>query len=89
MLNSSPGRRSKSLRPVLPVRIASVLDDDAEYLRVNGTVLRNTSLANFLDRCAISLPLPAYPGTGIMLFGERMGDARLLAIAAAVERALK
>jgi|SRR5208283_2585711 len=73
--------------PILPPPIASV-QDDAAYLRANGTVLRNTSLGNFLDRCAISLPLPAYPGTGLMLVGERMGDAKLFAIAAAVERAM-
>ena len=76
--------------PILPPRIDS-LTDDAEYTRVNTLALRNTSLGNFLDRCAISLPMhrPADPPSGFMLMGETDGDARLFAIAAAVERVLK
>jgi aspartyl-tRNA(Asn)/glutamyl-tRNA(Gln) amidotransferase subunit A len=53
-------------------------------------VLRNCAVGNFLDRCAISLPCHA-PGeapVGLMLVGGTMGDARLFAIAAAVEAAL-
>src|SRR5262249_43800005 len=29
---------------------------DSEYFRVNGLMLRNPALGNFLDRCAISIP---------------------------------
>jgi aspartyl-tRNA(Asn)/glutamyl-tRNA(Gln) amidotransferase subunit A len=53
-------------------------------------VLRNTSIFNLLDRCAISLPIQA-PGelpVGLMLVGERHGDHRLLAVGKAVETAL-
>ncbi len=72
--------------PILPARIAD-LDDEREYNRVNLLTLRNTAPANFLDRCAISLPChrPNEPPVGLMLMGETMGDARLLAVAAAVE----
>ncbi len=75
--------------PILPARIAD-LDDEREYNRVNLTSLRNTMLGNFLDRCAISLPCtpPGAPPVGLMLMGAPMGDARLFAIAAAVERVL-
>lgn len=75
--------------PIVPPRIAD-LEDAAEYGRVNALVLRNTAPANFLDRCAISLPMhrPGEPPTGLMLMGETSGDAKLLAIAAAVEAAL-
>ena len=75
--------------PILPVRI-SELDELHAYNRVNLLSLRHTTLANFLDRCAISLPChaPGDPPVGLMLMGERMGDARLFAIAAAVEAAL-
>ncbi len=75
--------------PIAPPRIADVADDDA-YQRVNLQTLRNTSLANFLDRCAISLPChtPGEAPAGLMLVGETMGDARLFAIAAGVEAAL-
>jgi aspartyl-tRNA(Asn)/glutamyl-tRNA(Gln) amidotransferase subunit A len=75
--------------PILPARIAT-LDDEREYNRVNLLTLRYTTLFNFLDRCAISLPChqPGEPPVGLMLAGETMGDTRLFAIAAAVEAAL-
>ena len=75
--------------PILPAPIAA-LDSHAEYNRVNMLTLRHTTLANFLDRCAISLPChrPGEPPVGLMLIGETMGDARLFAIAAAAEAAL-
>lgn len=60
---------------------------DAEYARLNALVLRNPCLANFLDRCSISLPLqrPAEAPVGLMLFGRRDGDERLFSIAQAIE----
>lgn len=71
---------------LVPPAIAA-LDDEAEYTRVNMLQLRNTAAGNFLDRCAISLPChrPGDAPVGLMLMGETMGDARLFAIAAAVE----
>lgn len=76
--------------PIVPPRIDS-LTEDAEYTRVNTLALRNTSLGNFLDRCAISLPMhrTGDAPSGFMLMGETGGDARLFAIAAAVEKVLK
>src|SRR5262249_31066361 len=41
--------------PLLPPRIAD-LADEAEYTRANLLQLRNPTIGNFLDRCAISLP---------------------------------
>lgn len=75
--------------PIVPPPIAA-LDDERDYNRVNLLMLRNTAYANFLDRCAISLPChrPDEPPVGLMLMGETLGDARLLAIAAAVEAAV-
>jgi aspartyl-tRNA(Asn)/glutamyl-tRNA(Gln) amidotransferase subunit A len=75
--------------PLVPPAIAD-LDDEADYNRVNLLQLRNTSMGNFLDRCAISLPCHAAGATpvGLMLMGETMGDARLLRIAAGVEAVL-
>ncbi|MCK8785037.1 amidase [Roseomonas sp. NAR14] len=75
--------------PLVPPPLAAVATP-SEYNRINLLLLRNTAVANFLDRCAISLPCHA-PGeapAGLMLMGERMGDARLLTVAAAVESAL-
>jgi aspartyl-tRNA(Asn)/glutamyl-tRNA(Gln) amidotransferase subunit A len=75
--------------PLIPPAIAEV-EDEAEYGRINLLLLRNPSVANFLDRCAISIPChrPGDPPVGFMLMGERMGDRRLLAVAEAVEAAL-
>ena len=75
--------------PIAPPTMAE-LADDAAYNRVNMLVLRNCSAFNFLDRCAASVPMQA-PGelpSGLMVVGERLGDRRLLAVAAAVEAAL-
>lgn len=75
--------------PVIPPAIAEV-EDEAEYNRINLLLLRNPSIANFLDRCAISIPChrPGDPPVGFMLMGEHMGDRRLLAISAAAAAAL-
>ncbi|MDT7950278.1 MAG: amidase [Acetobacteraceae bacterium] len=76
--------------PIAPPTIDS-LANDADFTRANMLALRNTSLGNFLDRCAISLPMQraGEPPAGFMLMGETMGDQRLFAIAAAVESVLK
>jgi aspartyl-tRNA(Asn)/glutamyl-tRNA(Gln) amidotransferase subunit A len=71
--------------------IAPVLAELAtpdEFARRNANSLRNTTLWNFFDACAISLPLPRGGDlpTGLMLVARNGQDARLFAIAAAVER---
>jgi aspartyl-tRNA(Asn)/glutamyl-tRNA(Gln) amidotransferase subunit A len=75
--------------PIVPPRIDE-LDDEQAYNRINLHILRNTALGNFFDRCSISLPChrPGEPPVGLMLVGETLGDARLFAIAAAVEATL-
>ncbi len=73
--------------PVVAPRIAD-LADDAEYGRVNLLMLRNPTLINVLDGCAVSLPCHA-PGdapVGLMLAARRGQDHRLFAVAGAVER---
>jgi aspartyl-tRNA(Asn)/glutamyl-tRNA(Gln) amidotransferase subunit A len=75
--------------PLVPPAIAAV-EEEADYNRINLLLLRNTSVANFLDRCAISIPChdPGAAPVGLMLMGEAMGDARLFALARAAEVAL-
>ena len=63
---------------------------EESYWRLNGLILRNTSLVNFLDGCAITLPIHA-PGSapvGLMAVARHGEDHRLLAIALALEAAL-
>jgi aspartyl-tRNA(Asn)/glutamyl-tRNA(Gln) amidotransferase subunit A len=64
--------------------IAEVTDPEIFGAR-NAAVLRNTSIGNFFDLCAISLPLPdtALP-VGLMLLVRNGHDRRLLRIAEAV-----
>jgi aspartyl-tRNA(Asn)/glutamyl-tRNA(Gln) amidotransferase subunit A len=64
--------------------------DDREYFRLNGLILRNTSVINFLDRCAVTLPIhpEGSAPVGLMVVGEHLGDRRLLAIARGLEAAL-
>jgi aspartyl-tRNA(Asn)/glutamyl-tRNA(Gln) amidotransferase subunit A len=66
--------------------IAEVADPSVFAAR-NAAVLRNTSIINFFDLCAISLPLPdtALP-VGLMLVARNGHDRRLLCIAEAVMR---
>ncbi|KPH79025.1 amidase [Bosea vaviloviae] len=75
--------------PIVAPRIAE-LAEDAEYFRLNGLMLRNPSLGNFLDRCAISLPghRPGEAPVGLTLMGETGGDHALFALAAGIEAAL-
>ena len=75
--------------PLVPPAIASV-EEEAEYGRINLLLLRNTTVGNFLDRCSISLPCHrrGEAPVGFMLMGEHMGDARLFAVAQAVESVL-
>jgi aspartyl-tRNA(Asn)/glutamyl-tRNA(Gln) amidotransferase subunit A len=76
--------------PIAPPAIDSLAADE-DYTRVNALVLRNPSLANFLDRCSISLPCgrAGEAPAGFMLMGETGGDARLFALAAALEPVLR
>ncbi|GAB2807476.1 amidase [Comamonas piscis] len=72
-------------------RIAPLLEDDSAFFAANALILRNTSIFNFYDLPAISLPLPRVADSmpvGMMLVGARMQDRALLAMAAAAEQAL-
>jgi len=71
--------------------VAPVLADVADpkvFAARNAAVLRNTSIVNFFDLCAISLPLAAALPVGLMLVARNGQDRRLLRIAAAVSQLL-
>ncbi len=76
--------------PIVAPPIAETIANDEAFFRTNGLLLRNTFLVNFLDGCAWSLPCHA-PGelpVGVMLASVNGDDARLAAVALAVEAAL-
>jgi aspartyl-tRNA(Asn)/glutamyl-tRNA(Gln) amidotransferase subunit A len=60
------------------------VDDPKVFAVRNAAVLRNTSMVNFFDLCAISLPLSASLPVGLMLVARNGQDRRLLRIAEAV-----
>ncbi|MFD1837276.1 amidase [Paracidovorax cattleyae] len=65
--------------------------DDARFFATNALVLRNTSVVNFLDGCALSLPCEA-PGelpVGLSVTGLHGADARILQAGRAVEACLR
>jgi len=76
--------------PCIAPAISQAGASDEEYFRWNLRILRNNGLANFLDGCAATLPCHE-PGTapvGFMVCGTAGDDRHVLAVAAAVERAL-
>jgi aspartyl-tRNA(Asn)/glutamyl-tRNA(Gln) amidotransferase subunit A len=73
--------------PIVAPSLAS-LEVEEQFRTVNLLVLRNTTIANVLDRCAISIPCHRHgeAPVGLMLVGEHGADRRLFSIAAAVEQ---
>lgn len=76
--------------PVVAPRIADLQASDAAYFAANGLILRNPTLINFLDGCALSLPCHATgePPVGLTLAAAGGRDHDILTLGAAVERAL-
>jgi aspartyl-tRNA(Asn)/glutamyl-tRNA(Gln) amidotransferase subunit A len=72
--------------PIIAPTLAELTDTDTAN-RTNLFLLRNPSLGNFLDRCALSIPCQrkGEAPVGLMLLGEHGADRRLLAIGQAVE----
>ncbi len=68
--------------PIVAPTIASIESDDAEFFRVNGLLLRNPSIVNMLDGCAIALP------PNLMLWHAALHDDTILNLALAIEKAL-
>lgn len=77
--------------PLVAPRIADLAASDEAYFRANGLMLRNPTLINFLDGCALSIPCHA-PGeapVGLMVAAGAMSDRRILAIGRALEACLR
>jgi aspartyl-tRNA(Asn)/glutamyl-tRNA(Gln) amidotransferase subunit A len=86
-------RRTAGLGGILLPTVMNVpppvaaLAEMPEYLRYNGMSLRNTYLGNFLNCCAISMPMTA-PGeapAGLMLMGPWGSDVALFSAASVIE----
>jgi aspartyl-tRNA(Asn)/glutamyl-tRNA(Gln) amidotransferase subunit A len=70
--------------------LASLAEDDA-FFALNTRVLRNPSIVNYIDGCALTLPCQAAGSlpVGLSLCGTSMKDASILAIGRSVEAALR
>lgn len=77
--------------PMVAPPIAELEASDDAFFRANGLLLRNTFAINYLDGCAFSLPChaPDELPVGLMLSSVHGDDARLAAVALAVEATLE
>ncbi|EFF75049.1 amidase [Achromobacter piechaudii] len=76
--------------PIVAPAVADLVASDEAYYAANGLILRNPTLINFLDGCALSLPCQA-AGTapvGLMISGSNGADRRILAVGLGVEALL-
>ncbi len=76
--------------PMVAPPLAPLLSDDAAFFATNARLLRNPSMVNLLDGCAISLPCHAQGEmpVGLMLWSGALCDPTVLDAALAVEAAL-
>ena len=76
---------------VVPPELTPLEHDDGHFFATNGLVLRNTSVTNFLDGCALSLPChqPDELPVGLSIAGQAGQDARVLQIARSIEALLR
>jgi len=79
--------------PILPPAIADLApgaERDDVFFNINALLLRNPSVVNMLDGCAISIPCHALgaPPCGMMVWHTAMQDERILNIALEIERLL-
>jgi aspartyl-tRNA(Asn)/glutamyl-tRNA(Gln) amidotransferase subunit A len=78
--------------PTTPITAPALQDfaDDESYGKLNMRALKNTSIVSFLGLCALSLPTgrdAAGMPVGLQLIAPPTGEAKLLAVAGAFERA--
>lgn len=76
--------------PIVAPEIAPLQASDEAFFAANALLLRNPSLVNFLDGCAVSLPIHAAGAApvGLSLACTGGQDQRLMAMALAVEQQL-
>lgn len=76
--------------PVIAPTIEALEASDEAYFAANGLILRNPTLINFLDGCALSLPCHA-PGeapVGLMVAGAAFSDEHILQVGRSIEAVL-
>jgi aspartyl-tRNA(Asn)/glutamyl-tRNA(Gln) amidotransferase subunit A len=76
--------------PLVAPPVAELEASDEAYFRANARALRNPSVVNFFDGCALSIPChePGAAPVGLMVAATAGRDRRLLAVGLAIESAL-
>lgn len=95
-MNTELGAFDAVIAPTVPMvapplaDIAPGAERDDVFFKTNAILLRNTSVVNFLDGCAISIPCHAAAElpVGLMIWQRGGQDFAILDIAAAVEAVL-
>ena len=81
------------LSPTVPIVAPPIADlevDDNAFFATNGVLLRNPSVVNMLDGCALSLPChrPGQMPVGLMVWSSALRDDTVLDVSLAIEAAL-
>ncbi|HEV3175168.1 MAG TPA: amidase [Stellaceae bacterium] len=88
-VNRETAQLDALIMPTLPLvapPIAAFAQDE-DFWRLNSRILRNTAPINFLDRCAITIPISPFgeAPVGLTVVGRHGEDRRLLAMALGIE----
>jgi len=89
-INAAAAGYDAMLMPTAPETAPTIAEtgkDDETYTRLNLRMLRNPTIVNLFDGCALSVPCHV-PGTapiGMMIAGTQNTDRKILAIGLAVE----
>ena len=78
------------IAPTVASVAPTIADAEADFDRINALMLRNTSLGNYCDCCAATLPMQS-PGalpTGLMVMGANGADWAVLDAASRIEAVL-
>lgn len=77
--------------PRIAPPIASLEESDDVYFDVNGAMLRNTSIFNFTDGCALSVPChgEGEAPVGLMIAGLCGNDAHILRVGTTIQATLR
>jgi aspartyl-tRNA(Asn)/glutamyl-tRNA(Gln) amidotransferase subunit A len=89
-INAAAGPYDAMLMPTVPETaptIAEVTKDDESYFRFNSRMLRNPSLVNLFDGCALTIPChePGSAPVGLTIAGIQNADRSILVTGGAIE----
>jgi aspartyl-tRNA(Asn)/glutamyl-tRNA(Gln) amidotransferase subunit A len=91
-INAAAADYDALLMPTTPETaptIAEATKDDESYLRLNARMLRNASIINLFDGCALSIPCQESGSApvGLTIAGTHNNDRKVLAVGLALEEA--